>query len=246
MPKYKILFEYDGSDFNGWQRQKNSRNTIQEVLESSFYKIISVPLKITAAGRTDAGVHALNHIAHFTVDNEIKNPIKLIYSVNSVLPNTIVIKELKLVRDSFHARYSAKKREYIYKFTTVSKAIEEKYYYKLNYKLDFSLVDEMIEFLKSITNFRSLCKNSEDKHNFACRIYELKYKINKSKNEIIFDITADRFLHSMVRAIMGCLVDVGRGKLNIEQTKNDIKNGTKLHLYFLPGKALFLKKVFYK
>ena len=245
MPKYMILFEYDGSGFNGWQRQQNTKNTVQELLESTVCQITGEPAKITAAGRTDTGVHAFNHVAHFFLVKSITSYVKFIYSLNSILPESVAVKNVKKVNDSFHARYSAKKREYIYQITTVPRAIGSKYYYRLHYKLDFALVNDFIEFIKNVKNFRSLCKNEQDKHDFACNIYELKYKINKSKGEIIFKITADRFLHSMVRAILGCIIEIGRKKIDFEVTKAKILSGEKLSTYFLPGKALFLNKVYY-
>ncbi len=242
--RYKIIIEYDGLKYSGWQRQKNRTNTIQEIIENALKQLTQQSIKITGAGRTDACVSAFNQAAHFVTDYKFDNK-KFLYSINSILPNSIVIKSIRKVKDDFHARYSAKKREYIYCITTKDIAVNYQHFFKLNYVLDFKIIHEFIDFLKSNKYFKSLCKNKNDKHNFMCSIYDLSVKQIKSKNQIILKITADRFLHSMVRAIAGCLVDLGRKRLDLHQTINSIKKGETLKIYYLPGNALFLNKIYY-
>jgi len=242
--RYKITIEYDGTKYFGWQRQKNKSNTIQEIIENALKELTQKRIIITGAGRTDTGVSAYNQVAHFDIDRKLDTK-RFLYSLNCLLPKSIVIKSLKKVRDDFNSRYDARKREYLYYITTKDIAIDYEHYYKLNYELDYNLINDFIAFLNSNKYFKSLCKNKTDEHNFQCRIFEISYKIIKSKNQIIFKIIADRFLHSMVRAILGCILDIGRKRLNLKQTISSIKKGENLKIYYLPGNALFLNKIYY-
>jgi len=241
---YKIIIEYDGRNYLGWQRQNNSPKTIQETIENAFNKILGKEIRLIVAGRTDTGVHALNQSANFKIEREL-NSAKILYSVNSVLPSSITIKKISKVPDNFHARYSAKKREYIYRICLSRKSINEQYFHKINYQLDFNNIDKVIGLYTGQKSFKSLCKNPSDKHNFFCNVSKLDYRLIKSKNELIFSITANRFLHSMVRAIIGSIIDAGRGKLEFETIKSKFLKGEKIKTTYLPGKALFLKKIYY-
>lgn len=244
MQNYKMIIEYDGVDFNGWQRQKNTKNTIQEYLESSLKKLLKQDINIIGAGRTDAEVSAFNQVANFKTEVKFENK-RLIYSLNSILPDTITIKKISKVPENFHSRYSAKKREYIYKISFRKRSIEGRYFYKLIYNIDFNLIDKFMKILAGYNSFKSLCKNTCDKHNFYCNVQEISYKLSKKKDELIFKIISDRFLHSMVRGVIGCLIDIGRGKLNFQETKNSFQKGEKIKTTYLPGNALFLKNIYY-
>lgn len=242
---YKLTIEYDGSDYCGWQRQKKFRNSIQEVIETSIEKILKEEIKITGAGRTDAGVHAYNQTANFKLSSKIENVDKFLYSVNSIIPESITIKSIKKVKDDFHSRYSAKKREYIYRIVTKDISIGRKYYHKLNYKLDFIIVDEFIKILIGYKSFKSLCKNTEDKHNFCCDMKSITYKKNNEQGTIEFKLVADRYLHSMVRATIGTLIDLGRKRIELKDTIIKFNRGEKIKATYLPANALFLNKIYY-
>lgn len=242
--RYKVTIEYDGLKYFGWQRQKNRSATIQEIIENALKKLTQENIKITGAGRTDACVSAYNQVAHFDTNIKIE-PKKFLHSINSILPPSIVIKSIKKVSNDFHARYDAVRREYVYYMTTRDMAISYAHFYKLNYNPDFKIINDFIVFLKTNKYFRSLCKNKSDKHDFQCRIYDISIRQIKSKQQIILKISADRFLHSMVRAIAGCIVDLGRGRLGLKQTISSIKKGETLKIYYLPGNALFLNKIYY-
>jgi len=242
--RFRISLEYDGSEYFGWQKQKNTKKTIQDVVESSLKIILGVDIRVTGAGRTDAGVHALNMTAHFDYHKVIEKN-SFLYSMNRILPGDIVLKDIRKTRDDFHSRYDAKKREYIYKIVTKDIAIGRKYFYKLNYKIDYEVLKNFVNFLQNVKCFKSLCKNSSDEHGFECNIFEMSYKYNKSKGELIFRIVANRFLHSMVRAMIGAAIDVSRGRFETQKIKKAILNKEKINLYYLPGNALFLKKIYY-
>lgn len=239
-----MTIEYDGVDSNGWQRQKNTKNTIQEYIEDSLKKLLKHDVTLTGAGRTDAGVSALNQTANFKTE-VIFDKKKFLYSLNSMLPETIYIKDIKKTALDFHARYSAKKREYIYKISFRKKAVDHRYFYKLFYNIDLRKIDDFINVLTGYKSFKSLCKNRSDKHNFFCNLSKLDYTINKGKDELIFRIISDRFLHSMVRGTIGCLIDIGRGRLDFKETKTAFEKGEKIKAVYLPGNALFLKKIYY-
>jgi len=242
---YKITVEYDGSGFYGWQRQKKFRNTIQECIEENLSKLLKESIPVTGAGRTDAGVHAYNQTANFKTDTLIPESDKFLYSLNSILPSSITVKSIRKVNNDFHSRYSAKRREYLYKITTREISIGRNYYFKLNYKLDFKVIDEFIKILVGYHSFKSLCRNKEDKHDFFCNLMKLEYRINKAKNTIVFRILSDRYLHSMVRATIGVLIDLGRGKLELKDTYNKLINGENIKTTYLPANALFLNKIYY-
>jgi len=241
---YKLTIEYDGENYFGWQRQKNTVRTIQETIENALTTILGKNIKLTGAGRTDTGVHAYNQIANFRTESNI-TPEKFLYSLNGILPKDIRVKSIKKTDNDFHSRYSARKREYIYKLTMTDRAIERQYFHRLIYKIDFSVLDEFIDFLTGIKYFKSFCKNKTDKHNFQCNLDYLGYRYNKTKSEIIFKIRADRFLHSMVRAIIGCSIDIARNRLNLNEIKEKIIKGENIKANYLPGKALFLNKIYY-
>ena len=245
MNNYKITVEYDGSGFYGWQRQKKFRNTIQECIEENLSKLLKESIPVTGAGRTDAGVHAYNQTANFKTDTLIPDSDKFLYSLNSILPSSITVKSIRKVNNDFHSRYSAKRREYLYKITTREISIGRNYYFKLNYKLDFKVIDEFIKILVGYHSYKSLCRNKEDKHDFFCNLMKLEYRINKAKNTIVFRILSDRYLHSMVRATIGVLIDLGRGKLELKDTYNKLINGEKIKTTYLPANALFLNKIYY-
>jgi len=239
-----MTIEYDGVDSNGWQRQKNTKNTIQEYIEDSLKKLLKHDVSITGAGRTDAGVSAFNQTANFKTGIKFEKN-KFLYSLNSMLPETIYIKDIRKAKPDFHARYSAKKREYIYKISLRKRAVDSRYFYKLFYKIDLKKIDDFIKVLTGYKSFKSLCKNQTDKHNFNCNVFKLDYNFSKRKDELIFRIISDRFLHSMVRGIIGCLIDIGRGRLDFKGTKTAFEKGEKIKAVYLPGNALFLKKIYY-
>jgi tRNA pseudouridine38-40 synthase len=242
---YRIIIEYDGTDFLGWQKQKYSKETVQGYLESAIGVLLKEEITLTTAGRTDAGVHAVNQTANFKTNRKIQSE-KFLYQLNSLLPETITVKKISKADKDFHSRYSAKEREYIYQISLRKKSLGAKYFHRIYQVPDFEKIDELIEFFKGEKSFKSLCKNKEDKHDFFCTLNELKYTYKKSEEELIFKICASRFLHSMVRGILGCLIDVSKGRFSVEEIKEKFNKGEKIKTQYLPANGLFLNKIYYK
>lgn len=244
MFNYKLTIEYDGRNFKGWQRQKITKETIQQCLEDSIEIILKENVTLYGAGRTDAGVSAFHQTANFKSEKEF-HAKKFLYSLNSILPLSIAVKDIKKANSDFHSRYSAKKREYLYFISKDKKSIGGEFYYFINYEPDYKKIDEFIEIIKDLKYFKSFCKNREDKHNFGSLIYEFDYKKKNSGKEIIFRISANRFLHSMVRSILGCTLEIASSRKDIEETKLSILKGDKIRIHYLPPNALFLNKILY-
>ncbi len=245
MQNYKLVIEYDGTDYFGWQRQKNKSKTIQETIERSLKKVTGNDITLTAAGRTDTGVHAANQAANFRTNSIITDKRSLLYSLNSVLPDTITIKNIIRVPEDFHARYSAKGKEYIYRISGRKRSLGANYYTILTYDLDYDIINELTEFFKGDHSFKSLCKNSDDKHDFRCNVTKFNHTKKDRGNELIFSIEANRFLHSMIRALLGCVIDTARGKLDIQEVKKKFLKGEKIKTTYLPAKGLILNKIYY-
>jgi tRNA pseudouridine38-40 synthase len=212
--RYFFRVEYDGTEFGGWQRQPNAIS-IQEKLEEAFSTALRVPLEITGAGRTDAGVHAAGQGAHIDIPKEIDIK-KCELSVNALLPSSIAIYNLKLVDDLFHARFSAVRRRYKYFISKTKRPLLYKRVWMVFYPVDWNIVKTNISYLPGSHDFSSFCSSGCGTENMNCSISNTE--IVERDGIIIFTIEADRFIYKMVRSLTGTLIDIGRGYL-----KTDIK-----------------------
>lgn len=218
MRNLKLTIEYDGTNFSGWQKQKN-RRTVQEEIECALEKIIKEKVSVTGSGRTDAGVHALGQIANFTTEKTIK-PEELLFGINTMLPVDIVVTNVEEVDCEFDARSSAKKKHYRYvinnsKFPSALNAYRE---YHFKYFLDVESMQLAAQDLIGKHDFKAFCAAGSSVKNTEREIYILN--INKLGNRVIIDIVGNGFLYNMVRIIVGTLLDVGTGKLDICVIKN--------------------------
>ncbi len=243
----KLTIEYDGRKYSGWQRQKN-KPTIQQTIEESLQVLFpSQNIKLTGAGRTDAGVHALGQAANFRIDKDLNQKLdlhKLAYQLNSILPRDITIKKAEKVNGDFSARYSAKKRIYRYQLSEVKRSFNADKYLNIGRSLDFKTAREFCKTIEGIHSFKSLCKNQSDEHDFKSIVYYAKLK-KKKDNILEFEICANRFLHSMVRAITGALISVGSGKTSLKEFKEKFKKGEAIKIQYVPANALILAKIIY-
>ena len=245
----KLIIEYDGKNYAGWQIQKN-KPSVQETIEHSLHVLFNNNgIKLIGAGRTDSGVHALNQAANFKLSRNvfnarIKTLSSLVYSMNSILPDDISVKKAGFVNQNFHSRYSAKKRVYRYLLTTQKRGFNPDKYFRIKTKFDIDLAKEYCKFIEGMHSFRTMCKNREDKHDFMSIIY---YSMLKKRRDgiIEFEICANRFLHSMVRAIVGMMVNIASGKISLNEFKNKFKKGEQLKIQYVPANALILDKIIY-
>jgi tRNA pseudouridine38-40 synthase len=213
MKRYLIKFSYDGSNFNGFQKQKHVRNTVEENIEKALYYINNkTKTKLVASGRTDKKVHALSQMAHFDLDvNITENKLKM--ALNSLLRDDIHIIYAKEVDNDFHARYMVKKKTYIYKINMGEyNPIERNYVYQLCKELDFKRIDSIINKFEGTHDFSFFCSNEDKKDNCIRTIYNINYKIEK--DIVTFSITGNGFLRNMVRIIVGYIVAYSLNKEN--------------------------------
>jgi len=240
--RFRLQIEYDGSAYNGWQIQ-NGQVTIQGEIEHALKQIFSDHIGIVGAGRTDTGVHARGQVAHFDLDSQA-DPGKLLRSLNGILKTDIRIKDVELVDSNFHARYSAKLREYHYCIAPLPTALLRDNSWQISYKLDIERMNEAAKLITGRNDFTSFCRVKSDVNNHFCQIKKAQWL--KNNDLLVFIIQADRFLHGMVRALVGTFVDVGRSKLDITELQEIIKSKNRtLASQSAPARGLILEKVYY-
>ena len=222
--RYFFRVEYDGTPFGGWQRQPH-KVTVQQKLEEVLAIVLQNPVEVIGAGRTDAGVHGAAQGAHFdspkTVDEK-----KCELSVNALLPHTIAIYNLRLVDDSFHARFSAQLRRYRYQISERKRPLLTKRVWMIHCKVDWDLVRRNAEQLLGTHDFSSFCSSGCGTDNMVCTVSKAEFVYQGGVH--VFTIEANRFIYKMVRSITGTLIDIGRGylKTSVAELLN-IKDRTK-------------------
>jgi len=238
----KIIIEYDGTDFYGWQVQPGFR-TVQEEIEKALTKLTGEKRRVFASGRTDAGVHALGQAAHFFTASSIPGK-NFAMALNAYLSNDIAVLSSREVNPSFHARKSAKGKHYRYLIYNrkIASPIKRRYMHCVYEKLNIDQMREAAKHLIGRKNFASFASNAKRKDNPVRLIKEISIK--KKGAIITIDVIGESFLYKMVRCIAGTLVEIGRGKaLNIKsilESKKRIYSGPNL-----PPNGLYLVKVFY-
>ncbi len=243
MQRYFVKLSYKGTKYHGWQIQPNAI-TIQEVLQKAFSLILREDVVLIGAGRTDAGVHAINYIAHFEVISTINNAKQLIFKLNSFLDNDIVIQDIFPVSEDKHARFSAISRTYEYRIHQNKNPFLTETSLYISEKLNFDAMNDAAKILFTFKDFTSFSKLHTDTKTNFCKIQRAEWL--KRNEENIFIITADRFLRNMVRAVTGTLLEIGKGKINtvdfmkIIESKDRSSAGVSV-----PAHALFLTEIRY-
>ena len=244
MTRYLINLSYDGSCYNGYQKQKGL-NTIQGKIEDALFQINNhKKTKFSSSGRTDAFVHAINQYGHADIDVNITE-YKLKRALNSLLPNDIYVKNTKIVDADFHSRYNAKKKEYIYKINMGEyNPIERKYIYQLGKKLNIDMMKEALKKIEGQHDFKYLSSNEIKEKNTVRIIYKAKIKVNKDYVELSF--IGNGFLKYMVRTIVGVLIYIGLEKYDINIINNILEGKEKTNYKKIaPPEGLYLKNVTY-
>ena len=246
--RYFITLSYDGTRYHGWQIQPNGES-VQERLQSALSTLLREEITVTGAGRTDAGVHARMMVAHFDLPTAGRDGAldcqQLAYKLNKLLPYDIAVQKVEQVRSDLHARFSATSRTYHYYIHTVKDPFRRAYSCELHYPLDFNLMNEAAAILKEYEDFGAFCKSGADVKTTLCQVTEARW-IQTSAESWYFEITANRFLRNMVRAVVGTLIEVGRGRLTLDGFRQVIEGKQRTEAgESMPGHALFLEDIRY-
>jgi tRNA pseudouridine38-40 synthase len=255
--RYSLCLSYDGAAFCGWQIQPNAPS-VQACLEGVLSRLLNTPVSVTGAGRTDTAVNAVNYVAHFDFDGFL--PFKasdFTYKLNAMLPREVVVLSVTPVADDWHARFSARRREYTYFIHRQKDPFLRHYSWQCGYpELDFQAMNTACQYLLGTHDFSCFEKTGGDNKTSICTVFDafwapytpshIQVMEGPSGDYWYFRIAADRFLRNMVRATVGTLIEVGRGKHSPEWVAELIKSGTRGDAgESVPGHALFLNKVEY-
>ena len=245
MRNIKIILEYDGSNYHGWQRQTNGVS-IQQILEEKIAVMTKEKIKVIGSGRTDAGVHALGQVAHFKTASSIRE-VNLLKGINSLLPKDIVVRDLQEVDASFHARYDVKSKVYLYQIfnSPIRPVMLRQYAWFVSGPLNAERMREAVGIFRGTHDFSSFCATHSDAPDHIRTIMNIQIASNR-RDLIQIEMEADGFLRYMVRGIVGILVDAGRGKLSLSELQEvmDAKN-RKRGSITAPALGLFMKEVKY-
>lgn len=233
--------EYFGKAYHGWQRQPNALS-VQEVVEESLCTLLQQSVEIVGAGRTDAGVHARQIFAHF--DAEAIPESDLVFRMNSLLPKDISVKDLLQVTPEAHARFDAVSRSYEYHLVTRKDVFAVDTAYYIQKELDVEKMKAAASILLEYTNFKCFSRSRTDVFTYNCKIEKAAWEQREDK--LIFHITADRFLRNMVRAIVGTLLQIGLGKMEVEEMHRIIKSEDRSKAgASVPAHGLYLTGIIY-
>ncbi len=241
MARYFIELSYDGALFGGFQIQQN-KATVQGELEKALDTLYRVPIALTGASRTDAGVHAYQNFLHF--DTELAILPKHIYNLNAILPNSVVVKGIYQVPDEAHSRFDAIKRAYIYRLHTQKNPFSEgrSWYYPFPINLD--LMQEAADSLLTYTDFESFSKKNTTVNTFQCTITKAQW--TRSGTDIQFEIHSNRFLRGMIRGLVGTMMQVGRGQISIANWHEIVASKDEQRVDFsTPAYGLYLSEINY-
>lgn len=249
--RYFLQLSYDGGRYHGWQTQPNGVS-VEEVVERSLATLLRSPIDVTGAGRTDAGVNASMMVAHFDTDIAFSCP-RLADCLNRLLPRDISVLRVWGVPDSLHARFSATSRTYHYYVTTRKDVFADWFAWHVRQPLDFGLMNRAATLLLGTRDFTSFAKVHTDVKTMTCTVGRACWErmdrcglISPDAGLWRFSITADRFLRNMVRAIVGTLIDVGRGRISVERFAEIIRAENRCEAgQSVPAHALFLSEVTY-
>ena len=243
MKRYFIYLAYNGKEFCGWQIQPNGIS-VQATIEQALSVLLQMPIAITGAGRTDAGVHARMMVAHADLPLNMEEIPNLLERLNGILPKSIVIDKIIPVNSDAHARFDALSRTYQYYITDRKNPFQYELMYKVKKMPDISKMNEAAAILFDYSDFTSFSKLHTDVKTNHCKIMQAEWAAQN--DYMVFTITADRFLRNMVRSIVGTLLEVGKGKLSLDgfrriiESKNRCNAGTSV-----PAHALFLTGIAY-
>ena len=240
--RYFIELSYNGKAYHGWQNQPKSIS-VQEVIEDSLSKLLSENIAIVGAGRTDTGVHALQMFAHFDTEIAFVED-DLVFKLNSFLPKDIAVHHIFKVKPEAHARFDALSRTYLYRITLKKNVFTFDNVFFVKQDLDVDKMNEASQTLFNYKDFQCFSKSKTDVKTYDCDIMKAEWFFKE--DELHFIIKADRFLRNMVRAIVGTMINIGLGKLNVDDLHHIITSKKRSEAGFsVPAHALYLIEVAY-
>ena len=241
--RYFIFFSYDGTNYHGWQIQPNALS-VQQRLNEALTLLLRQDVETTGAGRTDTGVHAAFMTAHFDC-NTLTDPAWLLDKLNRLLPKDIAVHDIRQVRQDAHARFDAQERTYHYHVYSKKNPFRRHYAVRLHYTPDYEAMNEAAKLLLEAEDFTSFSKLHTDTKTNICHVKKAQW-VQVENDLWRFEITADRFLRNMVRAIVGTLLEVGRHRMSQEEFLKVINNKNRCTAGdSAPGNALSLVNVTY-
>lgn len=246
MQRYFIQLSYNGTAYHGWQIQENTYRTVQQVLNEMLSRLLNEPIVITGCGRTDTGVHASEYFAHFdsTIEDLEINQHKWIFKFNFALPADIAIQKIISVKEKSNARFDAISRTYQYIINKKKDPFQIDMSCFLYGPLNIEEMNKATKILFDHIDFSAFAKTNTQNLSNNCKIYKAEWK--EENDSLIFTISANRFLRNMVRAIVGTLLNVGKGKISIEQFNEIIESKTRSKAGFSAHACgLYLTKVEY-
>ena len=244
--RYFIELSYDGAAYCGWQRQPDAP-TVQQTLEQGLSTLLREPIEVVGAGRTDTGVNASYYVAHFDCEKGVDNCAQLVYKLNLILPHDVAIKSVRKVKEEAHARFDAIEREYTYYISQRKNPFRRYSAWQYYVPLDMERMNEAAAKLLEYDDFTSFAKLNSNNKTSICHVVRAEWRRADSDADLlIFTIRADRFLRNMIRAIVGTLVDVGRGRYTVEDFERILHSrDLSLSSAGAPAVGLFLSDVKY-
>ena len=244
---YKMILQYEGTRFDGWQKQKNTERTVQGKLEQVLSRLAGQEVEVQGAGRTDAGVHALGQTASFRLDTELKDG-ELKEYLNRYLPENIAVLELEQAPSRFHARLNACWKAYRYQLSYGEKkpVFDRRLVYRLEQEPDFEAMRRAARFLVGTHDFRAFCANKHMKKSTVRTVYDIRIEFGEKTGRSSILFCGDGFLYHMVRILTGTLLEVGFGKRKAEEMEKILEDRDRAKAGFTaPPEGLFLEKVSY-
>lgn len=244
--RYFIKLSYAGTAYHGWQVQENTPSTVQQVLNDALSMLLREKIETTGCGRTDTGVHAREFYAHFDCEKDDlqENNDHWVFKLNSVLPPDIAVRKLIKVDPAAHARFDAVARSYQYIIARRKEPFLQGWAWQYWKPLDVQLMNEAAKLLYEFEDFSAFSKSNTQVKTNNCKIVNAEWE--EQHDLLLFNITADRFLRNMVRAIVGTLVEVGQGKMSTDQFRTIIEGRSRSEAgASVPGCGLYLVKIEY-
>jgi tRNA pseudouridine38-40 synthase len=244
MPRYFIELSYKGTGYAGFQIQNNA-NSIQAEVEKALQVYYKNTFQLTGSSRTDAGVHALQNFFHFDVLYSLDNTNKDIYHLNAILPEDIVVKSILQVADDAHCRFDAQSRSYKYHIYQYKNPFLQHTAFYYPYPIDIPLLQQAAAEIMAHNNFTTFSKKHSQVKTFECAISESRWE-ELPGQQLLYTVTANRFLRGMVKGLVGTMLLVGKGKITLEQFKSIIQSYDNTRADFsVSSQGLFLARVKY-